>query len=188
MLILFNSWFAASLSKDGAMTVFIQQPETPVTAAPLTGLSRVTPRSPHEALGMAVSYLMVDPSFARLSFGHWARVLTGQINRGHYLFVANGKRIVGFAGWALTTADKAEAWLAGRELAFGDSMAGPSMVINAWKAETPEAQRFIVDTMRTMHVTGEAVYFKRVYKDGRVRPMRLNVNDQVALHLAAAGR
>jgi hemolysin-activating ACP:hemolysin acyltransferase len=148
---------------------------------------RAVPRSPVEALGMAVSYLMVEPSFARLSFGHWSKVLTGQINRGHYLFVVEGKRLVGFAGWALTTKDKAEAWLIGRtELAFADSTTGDCMVINAWKSETPEAQRFLVDALRTIHAGGDAVYFKRVYSDGRIRPMRLNVNEQVAVHLAAA--
>jgi hypothetical protein len=40
--------------------------------------------------------------------------------------------------------------------------------------------------LRKLHVGGDAVYFKRVYKDGRIRPMRLNVNEQVAVHLAAA--
>jgi hypothetical protein len=58
---------------------------------------------------------MSKPAFARLPFGHWARVLIGQINRRHYLFVARGKTLVGFAGWAFATRDKAESWIAGGE-------------------------------------------------------------------------
>ena len=44
------------------------------------------PNQPLMALGLAVNYLMTKPAFANLRFGEWARVLIGQINRGHYAF------------------------------------------------------------------------------------------------------
>jgi hypothetical protein len=64
-----------------------------------TGLADIQVDDPARAIGTAVSYLMSKPAFARLPFGHWARVLISQINRRHYLFVSRGKIIVGFFGW-----------------------------------------------------------------------------------------
>ena len=37
--------------------------------------------------------LMKKPAFAKMPFGHWSRVLTGQIKRGHYTIVIDGKRV-----------------------------------------------------------------------------------------------
>jgi hypothetical protein len=38
--------------------------------------------------------------------------------------------------------------------------------------------------MRELFANKGALYFKRYYRDGRTRPMRLNVNDFVASHLS----
>jgi hemolysin-activating ACP:hemolysin acyltransferase len=150
-----------------------------------TGLAAVQVDDPARALGMAVSYLMSKPAFARLPFGHWASVLIGQINRRHYLFAARGKTLVGFAGWAFTTRDKAEAWIAGvSDPSFEDSKEGEIIVINAWEASTPEVHHFLVDAMRKISQVKEMIYFKRFYDDGRVRPVRLKVNEFVARHAA----
>jgi hemolysin-activating ACP:hemolysin acyltransferase len=143
------------------------------------------PRDPRAALGMAVSYLMTDPVFARLPFGQWSRVLTGQINRGHFLFAIEGTKVVGFAGWALTTKDKAEGWLKeNRELTFADSRDGEIVLINAWKASTSNAHRFLVDALRHVIRDKEMVYARRFYRDGRVRWVRLAINAVVANHVA----
>lgn len=163
-------------------------PDTP--AAPSVpgsaGLKVLRPTNGYLALGMAVSFLMADPAFQRLRFGHWARVLGGQIRRRHFLFVIDRDKVVGFAGWALTQKDKAEQWLAGRaELSLQDCLDGDFVIINAWKAATPEANQAIVDTFRQMFAAKQALYFKRFYADGRVRPSRLNVNAFVSRHLAA---
>jgi hemolysin-activating ACP:hemolysin acyltransferase len=108
-----------------------------------TGLVAIQVGDPARALGTAVSYLMSKPAFARLPFGHWARVLIGQINRPHYLFVARGKTLVGFAGWAFTTRDKAESWIAGvSDPSIEDSKEGEIIVINAWEASTPDSVLF----------------------------------------------
>src|SRR5882724_5755562 len=72
------------------------------------------PESSAQALGLAVNHLMTKPAFANLRFGEWSRILVGQINRRHFYFVVDPKnRVQGFAGWALTTRDKAEAWVEG---------------------------------------------------------------------------
>jgi hypothetical protein len=73
------------------------------------------PDNPYVALGLAVSYLMTKPAFAALRFGEWSRILVGQINRKHFYFVVDGKnQVQGFLGWAVTSKDKAEAWVEGR--------------------------------------------------------------------------
>src|SRR5262245_60192223 len=141
--------------------------------------------NPYVALGLAVSHLMVQPAFANLRFGDWSRILVGQINRRHYYFAIDEKKQVqGFVGWALTTVDKAEAWLAGRAgLSYEDSRDGDCVIINAWAASSPEAGRLLLDAVRRIGLGKQAVYFKRHYKDGTTRPMRLSANAFVEKHI-----
>ena len=144
------------------------------------------PASPAAALGLAVSHLMVKPAFASLKFGDWSRILVGQINRGHYCFVVDEKNDVqGFLGWALATRDKAEAWVEGRRgLTFEDSRAGDCVVINAWSAASTGVTRFLLAEVRRIARDKTTVYFKRHYKDGSTRPVRLAVNAFVDAHIA----
>jgi hemolysin-activating ACP:hemolysin acyltransferase len=143
------------------------------------------PPNPYIALGLAVSHLMTKPAFANLRFGDWSRILTGQINRNHYCFAIDGKnQIQGFVGWALTSKEKAEAWVEGRAgLSSEDGRDGDCVILNAWAASSPEANRFLVAQARAIVEGKDTIYFKRHYKDGRTRPMRLRVNDFVAHHL-----
>ena len=153
------------------------------------GLRLIQPENPYLALGLAVSHLMVQPAFAKLRFGDWSRVLVGQINRGHYIFVIDTKnQIQGFLGWALASSDKAEAWVTGRAaLSYDDSRDGDCLLINAWTASSPEASRLLRDAMRRIARGKQALYFRRHYRNGAVRPMRLNVNAFVEQHLEAVG-
>jgi hemolysin-activating ACP:hemolysin acyltransferase len=167
----------------------MQQPPTvnervmAVASAPALRLFR--PDKLAVALGLAVNHLMTKPAFANLRFGDWSRILVGQINRGHYYFaVDRNNRIHGFVGWALTTQEKAEAWVEGRRaLSYEDSLAGDCLVFNAWSANSIKVHRFLVDEARKIIKDKKIVYFKRHYKDGSTRPVRLNVNDFVAGHI-----
>jgi hypothetical protein len=165
------------------MSSELPPPASPPAAPPvrlLTGLD------PARALGLSASYLMTKPAFARLPFGHWTRILVGQVNRGHYLLAQGERGIEGFLGWALTTG---EDWLAGRgELSFADSKAGPILLINAWAAESNAVTQVVLERLRTIGRDQEKVYFKRFYPDGRVRPGRLGVNAFVDAHIRAATR
>jgi len=144
----------------------------------------VQPRDNRVALGMAVNYLMSDPVFVRLPFGHWSSVLAGQINRRHYLFVVAQGIVVGFAGWALTSQDKAEAWLnANRDISFDASTVGNFVVLNAWKASNRDAHRFLIRAFRHVIRDKEMIYTKRFYRDGRIRPVRVAVNPFVKRHI-----
>ncbi|KQP09593.1 RTX toxin [Methylobacterium sp. Leaf93] len=146
------------------------------------------PDKPAIALGLAVSYLMVKPAFANLRFGEWSRILVGQINRGHYCFaIDEAGQIQGFVGWALTSRDKAEAWVEGRgALSYDDSLAGDCLVFNAWSANSTRVHRFLVDEARKLISDKQTLYFKRHYPDGTTRPVRLTVNDFVGGHIDRA--
>lgn len=143
------------------------------------------PVNPVIALGLATGFLMNLPAFARLRFGAWSRTLVGQINRKHYRFVLDDKNnVLGFVGWAETTKAVAEAWLEGRASVPGEgAMSGDCIVFNAWAAKTPEINRFLLNAMRELAKDKETAYFKRYYPDGRVRPVRLAINEFVAGHL-----
>jgi len=162
------------------------EPSAGRTNAPDRRLRTRTFDNPAAALGIAVSYLMTRPAFARLAFGHWTRVLVGQINRGHYVFAYDADQVVGFAGWALAGADDAEAWLDGDAGARADGgRTGDCIVVNAWAANSPEAHRLLVDHVRRVAAGKRAVYAKRIYRDRR-SPTRLRVNHLVQQHLATA--
>jgi hemolysin-activating ACP:hemolysin acyltransferase len=163
-----------------------EQGATAVPSAPVLRLFR--PANPALALGLAVSHLMTKPAFANLRFGDWSRILVGQINRGHYYFAIDGNnQIQGFVGWALTTKEKAEAWVEGRRpLTYEDSKEGDCLVFNAWSANTTRVHRFLVDEGRKIIKDKQIVYFKRHYKDGSTRPVRLTVNEFVADHIEQA--
>ena len=138
----------------------------------------------HKALGIAVSLLMNDQNFGRLPFGHWSRILAGQIRRKHYLIIVDAKEPVGFLGWALTTEPHAERWLNGDgELTFENSQAGDCLLINAWMAKTDAVNRFILNQIRTAGKNQKMVYAKRFYAGGRVRKVKLPVNAFVPRHL-----
>jgi hemolysin-activating ACP:hemolysin acyltransferase len=144
--------------------------------APDARLSSVQPADPRAALGMAVSYLMSDAVFARLPFGQWARVLTGQVNRRHFLFVLEGDRVAGFAGWALTTRERAEAWLtSNRDFGSAEGASGDVALVNVWKAASPAVNRFMIAALRPLLHEQSFVYSRRFYPGGRVRPVRLRV-------------
>lgn len=143
--------------------------------------------NPYAALGRAVSYMMTKPAFARVPFGHWSKTLTGQINRGHYFFVFEGTRVVGFLGWAFVAEERAVAWAEGRaEISFEESVNGDCIVINAWSADTAGVNRFILEKLREIGKDGKRVFAKRFYKDGRTRPVYLDVNDFVMSHIEAS--
>jgi hemolysin-activating ACP:hemolysin acyltransferase len=151
-----------------------------------TGFKLFRPDNPVVALGLAVSYLMTKPAFAQLKFGGWSRILTGQVNRGHYHFVLDDKKQVqGFLGWALADKDKAEAWVENRSgVSFDDARDGDCIIFNAWAASAPGVNRVLLDAARQAMRGCDTVYFKRYYKDGSTRPARLKVTDFIDGHLA----
>jgi len=158
---------------------------TAPAAAPHCELRVFRPDNPYVALGLAVTYLMTKPAFANCKFGDWSRVLVGQINRKHFWFVVDANnRIQGFMGWAVTTRDKAEAWVEGRAgLSHDDAKDGDCVLFNAWAANNVRINRFLLEEGRKVIQGKDMVYFKRHYADGSARPSCLRVNDFVDRHI-----
>lgn len=140
------------------------------------GLSWGRERDPRTGFAASVAHLMTKPAFARAPFGHIARILAGQVSRGHYALVRRGVRTVGFIGWALAEEAHAEAWLAGaRGLSDAEARSGDCALINCWQADDPAVNRFILARLGSALAGCRIVYAKRHYPDGRVRPVRLAV-------------
>ncbi len=142
-------------------------------------LSAWRPKDPAASLGLAVEFLSKKPAFAKLQFGEWSQVLFYQVARGHFFFVVDqDRRVRGFLGWALTDQALAEQWVEGRAgLRNEQCRDGDCVIINAFAAETVDANRFIVNTMRKLFASKRTLYFKRHYPDGRTRPVSLSVNN-----------
>lgn len=134
------------------------------------------------AFARAVAHLMTRPAFASAPFGHVARCLAGQVNRGHYAFAARGDRVVGFVGWALSGEAHAEAWLAGaRGLGDAEAGVGDCAILNFWQADDTEVSRLIVSHLTATLSGVRRLYAKRHYPDGRMRPLRLDTRRRAAL-------
>ena len=163
----------------------VQSKPASKTSGTNPNLRLLQPENRYVALGLAVNHLMTKQAFASLRFGDWSRILVGQINRKHYYFaVDSDNRIHGFLGWALTSKEKAEAWVEGRGgLSYEDSVEGDCVIFNAWSGGSLEVNRFLLMAARKIIVGKEMVYFKRHYKDGSTRPVRLRVNDFVVQHI-----
>jgi hemolysin-activating ACP:hemolysin acyltransferase len=131
---------------------------------------------PLAAFGRAVGHLMTRPAFADAPFGHVARALAGQVNRGHYAFAERGDAIVGFAGWAVAAEADAEAWIAGVAGLPGErARSGDCVLLNFWQADAPDVTRFLVAGL-LRHLAGKRrLYARRHYPGGRIRPVRLDI-------------
>jgi hypothetical protein len=53
---------------------------------------------------------------------------------------------------------------------------GDCIVFNAWSASSPGVNRLVLEAARQAVLGRKTVYFKRLYKDGSTRPMRMPVN------------
>jgi len=89
------------------------------------------PDNPATALEMAVNHLM------------WSRLLVGQINRGRYRFVLDGKNRAVFFYWLVGEAS-GEAWLSGRVGVQNDDC----IVFNAWSSNRAGVNRFVLVAVR----------------------------------------
>lgn len=146
---------------------------------------RFRPESSVVALGLAVGYLQSKPAFAGLHFGSWSKILIGQINRKDYfLFASPEKRIVGMLGWAYLQRKVAEAWLVNQPIADTLDQNGDCIVFNVWSGDDAGVHRALLLASRAACVGRETIYYKRFYGNGRVRNVRLSVNDFMAGHLS----
>ena len=143
-------------------------------------------------MSRAVEICSRHEAFGAQTFGHWVRVLIGQVNRGQYRFVLGGAsetkdRPVGFAGWFRTTRTEAERWLCGTGTGVQDPT-GDCIVLNALIAEEPGVLRAILTHAETFEPGPFQLYAKRAYPDGRIRPVRLPVSAGSVIPRRTTGR
>lgn len=144
-------------------------------ATPMKPHRVVVFHDPHVSLGIACRLMMDRPAFARLPFGALMGVTLAQIERGHVrFFLDSADVVVGFFGYALCDAADAEAWaFRDAPLADADCRSGDHVVINAWVGGDEAARSAMLEEARRVTVGKVALFYKRFYPDGRIRPVRL---------------
>ena len=68
----------------------------------------------YQGFGMVMDYVARRMPFAGFEAGTLTDALHQQLKSGHNLVAVRGNKIVGYAGWLLTSKEIAEAWLADR--------------------------------------------------------------------------
>lgn len=127
--------------------------------------------SPHLAAGIAMGLMMGHPAFGNRTFGGIAQLIAGHVNRGHYLIVFRDGRPAGFVGWALTDEPAAQAWLDGDGSKVGNGQAGDCVLFNIWVTDGPDMNSHLVGLMREEFREKTALMARRIYADGRTRPI-----------------
>ena len=141
------------------------------------GLRLVRPQDSTYALGLSVEVTARYAAFGNISLGEWLGVLSGQIERSHYYFVIDERNaVVGFVSWALAHESHALAWLErGKELYNENCSDGDCVILNAWIAESPEIQRFMIKHTKQELSGKRFIFAKRIYPQGRIRAVKLPV-------------
>jgi len=137
------------------------------------------------ALGLAVGHLMSKPAYDGLKFTTWSKILAGQVNRGHYAFVFDARNeVVGMVGWAYCDQATAENWVRGKPVTALDNRSGKCVIFNLWSASDSHVNAMVLRAARKAMTGCETLYYRRLYPNGRVRPVRLSVNRFVNSHLS----
>ena len=151
--------------------------QTPMhAAADENALRLVTGLAPLTAFARAVGHLMTRPAFANAPFGHIARALAGQVNRGHYAFVHRARR---------SSASSAGRWSRNPLPRPGSRAraASPSAEARGGRLHPPELlagrqprrHRALIEFLAAKFPDKRRLYAKRHYPDGRIRPLRLDL-------------
>ena len=131
----------------------------------------------YAALGKAVELQSQHPAFGNRPFGEWSKILMGQINRGHFAFIACEDKITGFIGWLRTDRASGEAWLReNKHVKDPNVPMGEAVVVNAIQAEDRGALRLIRAKATELEKPPFTIYAKRFYKDGTIRPLTYDVS------------
>ena len=127
------------------------------------------------ALGMVVNLLRFTEPFTGYAFGPFTGNLMGQIRRKHYFFTLEGKRIVGYAGWALCQPDVAEAWLAeSYEPKYEECLDGPVFVGLTWFSTESKVSFHQARVLRRLFPNQTGLW-RRDYGDRRRRARVYNL-------------
>jgi len=145
----------------------------------------VKPQNQTYALGLSIEVTARHDAYGGIPFAEWVQILVGQIARNHYFFVIDGSgNVVGYAGWAVADRDEAVAWLEkGKALPHDRCREGDCVILNAWVADNAAVRNFMIEHAGAELDGQKMLFAKRVYPDGKVRAVKLPVDE---LHRAVA--
>ncbi len=138
---------------------------------PVGRLTAYRPGKRMLALGLAVDHLMSKPVFSSFAFGPWSQALALHINTDCYFLVADERRrVFGMAAWSIVSKEAADAWLDhDRTPESADRRETGVVLMVVWSADNSNAHRLMWRAARQLFSGQQAMYFKRIYRNGRRR-------------------
>lgn len=126
----------------------------------------------YEALAEMMLHLNKHKATNRLQIKQAVPLLNGAINRGHYRFIHDGARCVGFGTWALASRDAAHRW-AFEEDGEGitDGKTGDGAILSFLICDDLAVTRFAQDASREVFADLDFLCGRRSYANGRTRPV-----------------
>ncbi len=141
-----------------------------------SGLRCIRLDEPYKALGLAVNMLAKVEPYAHYCMDGLIPTVMAEIQRGHYCFTLQDKRVLGYAGWALCTPEVARAWVEGRyKPNSAECLNGSAPVLVTFHSKSRTATFVQIRYLRSLY-PGQEVFFRRDYANGRWRQTKvLNV-------------
>jgi hypothetical protein len=149
-------------------------PTASTTTTSIAPLKVVRFESPARAFAFCYQVFKADPRFAREPA--MAKRLASQIKAGHYLFVMRGSEVVGFTSWLHTSRDAGDAWSNGQAVIATKAVATavePAIVVEQWKAATPEVAKFLAEEFLKLTGNVAHVFARMEGKKGALVPVKL---------------
>lgn len=125
----------------------------------------------YQAFGMVVDFLADSMPFGTFELSEIAPVIRTQLKVGHNLAALQGDRMVGYAGWLLTTNDIGTEWMENRAILSPMAAAeSDAAALTIFASDDRSATTRMIRGARELN-QGRRVFFKRGY-DGQMKPGR----------------
>lgn len=130
-----------------------------------------------EAFGIVFDYLSRTDPFTRFQVGHFSTIVRQQLKTGYHLVAMDGKTVVGYVGWILTTKEIGDRWqnANGKLTPVAEGKADSAALTVVASNYRPVLLRLIRGA-RTLN-PGKRVYFKREYDDERKSMRKASVTN-----------
>lgn len=125
------------------------------------------------SLGIALDLLHQARPFANWQAAQLVGTVRGAIRRGHYLFIKDGGRFVGFACWGECTDEVGDAWSKGEaQPSFKQCTEGDAIVLFIVHMQDEKYMREAFKLFRKEY-SGRTLYGRR-HKNRKIRPLKLH--------------
>lgn len=147
-----------------------ETPEERADAVAMDDLQIVQFNATYQGFGMVMDYVARRMPFAGFEAGTLTDALHQQLKSGHNLVAIRRNKVVGYAGWLLTSHEIAEDWLADRaKLVRKQGDEATAAVLTIVIADDDAAIPRLIRGARRLN-PGKRAYFKR--GADRVKPVR----------------